>query len=165
VEVTLRNQSNTDYIFSSGSPLEISTPEDSPLFLNDEWLSPRTVYQVENGFVKAQSEKVVTIKLQIPMIPDEYEETLELQYNGETVSESVVNVESQDTGMSILRVLPTGLGYLRIREEPTTSSEEIGRAAENLYYEYTDTDNGFYKIKFGEEREGWISGNYIQVIN
>ncbi|MFC1647057.1 PEGA domain-containing protein [Patescibacteria group bacterium] len=54
----------------------------------------------------------------------------------------------------------TPIGYLRVRESSTTSSEEIGRVNPGEKYTILDSQNGWYKIKYEEETIGWISGNY-----
>ncbi len=61
-----------------------------------------------------------------------------------------------------VEILNTPTGFLRVREEPSTSSEEVGRVDPGEKYELLDRDSvaGWYKIKFDEGIEGWISSEY-----
>lgn len=59
-----------------------------------------------------------------------------------------------------VEILDTPTGFLRVRSEPSTSSEELGRVNPGEYYSLLDEENGWYKIQFGDEEEGWISGQY-----
>ncbi len=61
-----------------------------------------------------------------------------------------------------VEILNTPTGFLRVRKEPSTSSEEVGRVEPGEKYELLDRDSvaGWYKIRFDEEIEGWISSEY-----
>jgi type II secretory pathway component PulF len=62
-----------------------------------------------------------------------------------------------------LQILPTGIGYLNVRNQPGTYGTIIDRAEPGETYEYTDQDNGWYEIVL-EQGTGWVYGEYIEII-
>lgn len=64
-----------------------------------------------------------------------------------------------------VEILTTPTGFLRVREGPKTSSAEVTRVNPKERYELleTDKDTGWFKIKIGEEKEGWVSNEYATV--
>lgn len=80
------------------------------------------------------------------------------------VSPSLKNGESseEEVKVSQILILQTPTGFLRVRSDATTSAPEIGRARPGEKYDLIDEANGWYKIKFKEDQEGWISSQYAQ---
>ncbi|MGB9911467.1 MAG: SH3 domain-containing protein [Microgenomates group bacterium] len=59
----------------------------------------------------------------------------------------------------------TPTGWLRIRSKPSTSGEELGKAKPGETFPYLgETVNGWYKIEYEEDKEGWVSGTYADLI-
>jgi hypothetical protein len=68
-----------------------------------------------------------------------------------------------ESQVSMLRILPTEVGYLNIRSEATTSSEIIGRALAGEEYHYVAMQDGWYEIIFGDNgMHGWVFGTYVE---
>ena len=65
-----------------------------------------------------------------------------------------------------IEILSTPTGFLRVREESTTSSPEIGRVTPGEEFELLEEDEegNWYKIKLDDDKEGWISSQYSQKI-
>lgn len=65
----------------------------------------------------------------------------------------------------IVKILSTSVGFLRVRSEPSTLGEEVGRVEPGETYEVLETDEttGWYKIEYEESEEGWISNQYAEV--
>ncbi len=59
-------------------------------------------------------------------------------------------------------ILQTPVGFLRVRADSTTSSEEIGRVTPGQEFELLDEVTGWYKIKLSDGKEGWISNQYAK---
>lgn len=59
----------------------------------------------------------------------------------------------------------TGTGWLRVRKEPSGSSEELGKAdtGEKLKYLGESTELGWHKVEF-EGNPGWVSGKYVTLV-
>lgn len=59
----------------------------------------------------------------------------------------------------------TPLGYLRVREKPSVASREIGQVSSGDQFEVIEEILGWIKIRLADNKEGYISNQYIQKIN
>lgn len=105
----------------------------------------RTPPQIEQGVEQA------------PVIIEEPAATKKIKNEG-TMTETPLSLPS-------LEILPTGLGWLRVREEASLQSKEIGRVNVGERFIYTETKDNWYKIILPEGTEGWIFGKYVKIIN
>lgn len=74
-----------------------------------------------------------------------------------------------------IEITDTGVGFLRVRKEPSPTSEILGQVTPGEVYDISDTseDNKWYKIKVildtheGEvtKIEGWVSGEFVKPID
>jgi hypothetical protein len=73
--------------------------------------------------------------------------------------------EQEDHSPTEVVILETPTGFLRVREEPSTSAAEIGQVKPDENYKIIEKseDGDWYKIEIGEEKEGWISSEYASV--
>lgn len=63
-----------------------------------------------------------------------------------------------------VEILNTPTGWLRVRAEPNTTSEELTKVKPGETYKYLEsTENGWYKIELVDGTEGWISGQYAKL--
>lgn len=69
--------------------------------------------------------------------------------------------EQKSTSANTITINSTPVGFLRVRSTPSTSGEEVGRVDPGEEYEYSQTQNGWYKITLSDETEGWVSGTYV----
>lgn len=62
-------------------------------------------------------------------------------------------------------VQETGTGWLRVRQDPSATGSELGKAntGEKLKYLGESTETGWYKIEF-EGSPGWVSGKYVELV-
>jgi len=67
------------------------------------------------------------------------------------------------TGASI-EVKETPTGWLRVREEPSSSSKELTKIYPGEKYPFLEEKNGWYKITYAEGKTGWISGQYAEKV-
>ncbi|MBI4062380.1 PEGA domain-containing protein [Candidatus Gottesmanbacteria bacterium] len=65
-----------------------------------------------------------------------------------------------DPTKPFVTIKDTPVGFLRVRKEPSTSSEELGRVNPGEKYHIEDEQNGWYQILYSGSNEGWISGQY-----
>lgn len=99
----------------------------------------------------------------------EAKNSLSAALNGKPIVDATTDVDVKKTDSSNqtspkIKILPTGLGYLRIREQPTASSKEIGRAKEGQEYDVIEEKSSWYKIKFENDSVGWVSGSYAKKV-
>ncbi len=54
----------------------------------------------------------------------------------------------------------TPTGWLRVREEPTINASESGRVEPGKQFELLEEKDGWYKINYEDDKEGWVSSEY-----
>ena len=64
-----------------------------------------------------------------------------------------------------LEVAPNNIGFLNIRSLPSSKSELIRKASIGEKFNYTDIQNGWYKIILSPDQYGWVSAQYIKIIS
>lgn len=89
---------------------------------------------------------------------------VKLAPNGEEVV--VEEEEVEEPKQTEVEILSTPTGFLRVRNEPSTLGEEVGRVEPGERYPYLDEDEntGWFKIEYEEGQEGWVSGQYAKKI-
>ena len=70
-----------------------------------------------------------------------------------------------------VEILNTGTGFLRVRSEPTTTSEEVGRVVPEEQYEFLeeDEDTGWFKIVYDDSDlddpdVGWVTNQFAKKV-
>lgn len=76
--------------------------------------------------------------------------------NKEASSEAKISKEEE------IEILKTPTNFLRVRKEPTITSDEIARVTPGEKFKLIEKDpkNGWYKILVKEDLSGWISNEY-----
>lgn len=74
--------------------------------------------------------------------------------------------ETEEEFIPMVEILSTPTGFLRVREEPTTLSEEVARVepGDQFIFIEEDEDSGWYKIDYEDGEEGWVSNTYAKLI-
>ena len=62
-----------------------------------------------------------------------------------------------------VKILETGVGFLRVRSGPGTNYSEIGKASPGKKYKYLAKQGSWFKIRF-QGKEGWVSSKYAKKI-
>lgn len=63
-----------------------------------------------------------------------------------------------------VKIIDTPTGWLRVREEPSTTSTEAAKVKPGETYPFLDEESGWYKIRYEKDKEGWISGKYAEKV-
>ena len=63
------------------------------------------------------------------------------------------------------KILPTGLGWLRVRETPGRAGKELGKATVGKQYAVIDEKDGWIKIQLDGNTTGWIAGQYAEILD
>ena len=63
-----------------------------------------------------------------------------------------------------VEILETGVGFLRVRSEPSKAGEEIARVEPGKTYPFVeDSEKGdWYKIEYEKNKTGWVSGEFAK---
>lgn len=74
-----------------------------------------------------------------------------------------IEVEVEET---MVEILDTPTGFLRVREEPTTASRELAKVepgTKHVFIEEND-DSTWFKIEYEDGKEGWVSAQYAKKV-
>lgn len=64
-----------------------------------------------------------------------------------------------------VRIKETGTGWLRVRAEPSTESEELAKADVGEMLPYLNEGKfGWYKVEYEIGEEGWVSGTFSELV-
>jgi|CXWL01.1.fsa_nt_gi type II secretory pathway component PulF len=108
------------------------------------------IYSLVGGFTSSSSgvtETAVTTTIPTP-----------------TITPSV-SPPSQGGERTVL-VSETGIGYLNIREDPSTAARIVGRAIPGEVYQFLDKteEEDWYLIVFDNTNRGWVNATYVEEI-
>ena len=91
--------------------------------------------------------------------------TFQLALSSQEATPSASPADKSDStteGKNYVTISDTPTGFLRVREEPSTAATEAAQVKPGDKFEYTDEQDGWYKIVYEEGKEGWISGRYAE---
>jgi len=61
-----------------------------------------------------------------------------------------------------VRILPTGVGWLRVRSGPSLSATEITKVDVGDKFELLEEKTDWVKIRLPDGNDGWVSANYVE---
>ncbi len=101
------------------------------------------------------------ITLSTPVVASPSASLSPIATSSATPAPSVVNTIAKP----YVVVQETGTGWLRVRKEPSSTADELGKAnvGEKLKYLGESTETGWHKIEF-EGTTGWVSGKYVDLV-
>ncbi len=67
-------------------------------------------------------------------------------------------------GKPLVKILNTPTSFLRVRNGPSTSDEEIGRVKPGETYPLLEEKSGWYSIQYKPDESGWIASRYAEKI-
>ncbi|KKQ66683.1 MAG: N-acetylmuramoyl-L-alanine amidase, partial [Candidatus Daviesbacteria bacterium GW2011_GWA2_38_24] len=72
-------------------------------------------------------------------------------------------VDTEESG-EVIKINPNPLGFLRVRDVPSASGEELAQVLPGDEFEVLEEENGWYKIEFKEGQTGWVKGSYVSLV-
>lgn len=75
-------------------------------------------------------------------------------------SASAAAKEKENEGVTQIVIQDTPTGFLRVRQEPSTSATEIAKVNPKQKYPLVEETDGWFKIKVEDGKEGWVSSDY-----
>lgn len=163
LQIPISNDSDFIAHFGETMHMQIRSENDSPFFVTDIWANTRTALSDKENVIDAKSSRTYMVKFKTPLLPGEAKGKFSLVLNEKVLTEFEIKLNIGDYGQKVLKVRPNGLGYLTVRKDATTSSEDIGRATPGAIYQFTEEKNNFYKIDFNG-KEGWVSARFVEVV-
>lgn len=152
-----------DYIYIVTSDLN-----DSIFAINGEWDSFDTPTHLEGETVFPGDVVKVTFKMRAPLFPGKYEQDFGIKRTPDQaiVGNSLfrVNVIVEQGDISLLRILDTGTGSLNVREAPAVNGRLVGQVPVGETYVIIERGEGWYKIRYDGENEGWVIARYAEEV-
>ena len=81
-----------------------------------------------------------------------------------TAPEDEASEEASISESTKIEILDNDLGYLNVSSEPSVSGDIVTKVNPGETYEYTKEENGWYYITLDDGSVGWVSGDYVQVV-
>jgi uncharacterized protein YgiM (DUF1202 family) len=129
---------------------------ETPLTLND--LSPGE-HKITASLPSYKSKEIITNAIAGYKLVAE----MSLSRDVELSDDSEDQEEEQEEDQAMIEILDTPTGWLRVREDASTSSKELGKVDPGEEFVLVDEKSGWYKIEF-EDGEGWISSTYAEKV-
>lgn len=64
-----------------------------------------------------------------------------------------------------VKIKETPTGWLRVRMAPSASATEAAKVNPNEMFPYLgEQENGWLKIEYEKDKEGWVSGSYVELV-
>lgn len=96
---------------------------------------------------------------------EESEETTPTPEAKATPTPKVTTSPTPEPEKPYVRIKDTPTGWLRVRESASTTSTELAKVKPDETYPYlNETKSGWYKIEYEEDKEGWISSVYAELV-
>lgn len=81
----------------------------------------------------------------------------------ESAKEAYASLGAAVVGTKKATVLETGVGWLRVRDEPGLDGQELTKVNVGESYEVLEESSGWVKIKISDGVEGWVSDTYVSI--
>jgi len=78
-----------------------------------------------------------------------------------SVSPTPTEAPTPTPKVTMLQVLPIQIGYLNVRQEPSTAATILGRAVPGDSFEFKTRQGDWYQIVF-KDGLGWVNATYVQ---
>ena len=148
---------------------EKSDGSNSKFYLNNVWVSQSQFPAVE----ELQTFKIdqiieIPFKIKAPLYIGEQTEDFKIKLvgNGNINSDTFqIKLNVQRGDKKIIQIQETETNFLRVRSEPSTAAEEIGRVdSGGRYVVLEENEDGFYKIDLGGGSSGWVAAWLVDVV-
>ncbi|MBD3281047.1 hypothetical protein GF389_06060 [Candidatus Dojkabacteria bacterium] len=142
----------------------------SKFFLNGAWASQSQVSVLNEGeYLQPGESKTFQMKFNVPLYFGVQEESFILQDGlGNEIDDTDFRV-ALDVGeldATVVEILETGTGYLNVRSADSGNAEVIDKISPGERYILKQRGTfGYVQIDMGEGTLGWVSQNYIRVVN
>lgn len=80
-------------------------------------------------------------------------------------AETVAEVEEEEPEKKTRKCRVTSNGNLRVRSGPGTDYDVVGSVSSGTILEVWGEENGWMHIRMDDGRDGYVSGEYVEMIN
>ena len=75
-----------------------------------------------------------------------------------------IKIGGDEEQQTMVKILPTGVGWLRVRAEATTGSTELAKVDVGNEYVLLEDGVEWVRIKVSDTIEGWVSKTYVEIV-
>lgn len=119
-------------------------------------------YQVRAKFKLALDQSHKTLEEELDEKRKEASEEAKKREEEKKASEEAeIKTPSGLTG-KIVEILDTPTGFLNVRSEASVDGDIVTKVNPGETYEYSEVENGWYKITLDDGSIGWVSGDYVE---
>lgn len=170
-KIKITNKGPTNIYISDSTFLlaEKSDGSNSKFYLNNVWVSQSQFPALkESQTFKVDQTIEIPFKIKAPLFIGEQTEDFKIKLigNGNLNSDTFqIKANIQRGDKKIVQIQETETNFLRVRGEPSTAADEIGRVdSGGRYIVLEENEDGFYKIDLGGGSSGWVAAWLVDVI-
>ncbi len=121
--------------------------------------------KVEKGF-ELRAQFKLALDQSHKTLPEALEKQKKIKQASEEAkkAEEEASEEASVSASSTVEILDNDLGYLNVRSEPSVSGDIVTKVNPGERYEYTQEENSWYYITLDDGSVGWVSGDYVEVV-
>lgn len=169
IKITNKGPTNIYIGDSTYLVAEKTDGSNSKFYLNNVWVSQSQFPAVdEPQTFKIDQTIEIPFKIRAPLYIGEQTEDFKIKLigNGNLNSDTFqVKLNVQRGDKKIIQIQETETNFLRVRGEPSTAAEEIGRVdSGGRYIVLEENEDGFYKIDLGGGSSGWVAAWLVDVV-
>lgn len=163
----VKNNSSDPQLFIASIPegalvsLDGESKGITPILLNPVSASEHEVEIQKQGFSKktVRIRAVPSYKVVLNVLLGTKSGVDELQ---EAPNQETTPTQAAPVKQELVLIKDTPTGFLRVREQATTASQEIGRVNPQETYPLLDENAGWFKIELEDKTAGWVSKQYAE---
>ncbi len=168
VKVKVKNENDFTW-FGDLTYIYISTIDsvESQHAINGEWESFSKPTHLENMYIKPGETGDIEFQLQAKSKPGKYKESFYFMKSSKNIVEgSTFDVDFTITrgDNKLIEVNSPEYGYANIRECRRYSCKILEAASDGQVFITTAKEEGWYKVKLGEDKVGWVFQRYVKEI-
>lgn len=170
IAVRVKFTNNNDFVwFTDTDPIYLSVKnnKESSMAINQVWASFSKPLSISDKHIKPGESFEVVFEMEAKVLMGEVNETFVLQkfedqpFEG---SEFEVNFTVVKGDNKLVQVNSPEFGFVNIRECKWASCKVIDSPKDGTVFILLGEEDGWYKIKYGPEKEGWVVSRYLKKI-
>ena len=172
VEITIKNTGENLLFADSGSSVLVTKTDGklSKFFLNGIWASQSQISVLSEGeYLQPGESKTFQMKFNVPLYFGIQEENFVIKDGlGNTIdgTDFRVAIDVGKLDATVIEVLETGTGYLNVRAADSGNAEIISKISTGERYILKQRGTyGYVQLDLGDGKLGWVSQQYVKVVN
>lgn len=164
VDVTFVNKNDFPW-FANNQPIYLSTKgnKESPFAVNGKWESFSKPLVIDDKVIMPGEELKVSFEIQAMLLSGTYSQKFVLMKLPKTVfsgSEFSVDFKVEKGNFKLVKIV--NIPSLNVRECAGPNCKIVSQVAENQIFIMQEKSVGWYKIKYSDNKSGWVYGQYVQ---